>query len=40
MVYPKSEYQKIEENEAVQKINAEKKAVLDKIDELLSEFGK
>ena len=39
-VYPKSEYQKIEENESVQKINAEKKAVLENIDVLLEELGK
>ena len=36
-VYPKSEYKKLEENETLQKINTEKKAVLENIEELLKE---
>ena len=38
-VYPKSEYKKLEENESIQKINSEKKVVLENIDELLKELG-
>jgi len=38
-VYPKSEYKKLEENESLQKINSEKKVVLENIEMLLKESG-
>ena len=38
-VYPKSEYQKVEENETIQQNNQEKQEILNHVDSLLQELG-